>query len=201
MSESESSARPGRVRRRRSIVIRRDEHIGDPIGIVWLAGEDTVAEVLIERLGDYLGRRVRIIKAEISRDILEVEVEARGWGDEAARLAAASRDLFQKGAKRNALSMCREAIELDPLNPAATATLGIILAALEHHKEALDTLKHAREFGAGGIEVMLAMTQCALRLGRLGAATQYAQEALRLDPRNLTARRALREIRQSSSKA
>ncbi len=201
MSESESTVQPGRVRRRRKIVIRRDDHIGDPIGIVWLAGEDTIAEVLIQRLGDYLGPRVKIVKAEISRDIVEVEVEARGWGDEAARLAAASRDLFQKGAKRNALSMCREAVELDPLNPAATATLGIILTGLQRHKEALDALKRAREFGAGGIEVMLAMTQCAMRLDRLAAATQYAEEALRLEPRNLTARRTLKEIKQSSSKA
>jgi uncharacterized membrane-anchored protein len=47
---------------------------------------------------------------------------------------------------------------------------------------------------------MLAMMQCAQRLGRATAAAHYAEEALRLEPRNLTARRALKDNRQSSSK-
>jgi Flp pilus assembly protein TadD len=141
------------------------------------------------------GRRVRIFKAEISRDKIEVELEGRGWPDEASRLARAARDLYEKGARRNALSMCREALELDSLNVDAMTTLGVILTRLERDKEALDALKHAREFGAQEIEVTLAMAECALRLGRLGTAAQYAHEALRLDPRNLAARRILKALR------
>ncbi len=197
MSESDASERPGRRReRRQTITIRREDHIGDPIGIAWLAPDESVGDVVIGRLRDYLGHRVKIAKAEISRDKIEVEVESRGWREEAARLAAAARDLHQKGAKRNALSMCREALELDSLNPGAMTTLGIILADLERDKEALDALKHAREFGAGGIEVILAMMRCALRLERVGPAVQYANEALRLEPRNLEARRTLKAIKQ-----
>ncbi|HKN00217.1 MAG TPA: hypothetical protein VJX23_06845 [Candidatus Binataceae bacterium] len=194
MSESDDSRRRDRNRFRQTIVIRRDDHIGDPIGIAWLASPETAGDAIVERLRDYLGRRVRIAKAEISRDKIEVEIESRGWHEEATRLAAAARDLQEKGAKRNALSMYREALQLDSLNADAMAGLGIILAQLENDKEALDALKHAREFGADGIEIALTMMQCAIRLGRLGAATQYAQEALRLEPRNLAARRAMKTL-------
>ncbi|MGO9451423.1 MAG: hypothetical protein ACLQDV_10340 [Candidatus Binataceae bacterium] len=194
MSESDDSRRRDRNRVRRTIVIWRDDHIGDPIGIAWLASPETAGDAIIDRLRDYLGPRVRVAKAEISRDKIEVEIESRGWHEEAARLAAAARDLQEKGAKRNALSMYREALQLDSLNADAMAGLGIILAQLENDKEALDALKHAREFGAGGIDIVLAMMQCAIRLGRLGAAAQYAQEALRLEPRNLAARRAMKSL-------
>jgi len=199
MSESEPPRRPPRRRGLHRLIIRRDDHVGDPIGIAWLASAETSGDVIIERLRDYLGPRVKVAKAEISRERIEVELECRGWPEEGSRLAAAARDLFNKGARKNALSMCREALELDPLNADAMATLGLILAAMARDREALDALKHAREFGAGGIEVMLAMMQCAQRLGRATAAAHYAEEALRLEPRNLTARRALKDIRQSSS--
>ncbi|MGO9603110.1 MAG: hypothetical protein ACLQAT_06860 [Candidatus Binataceae bacterium] len=194
MSESDDSQRRDRNRVRRTIVIWRDDHIGDPIGIAWLASPETAGDAIVDRLRDYLGPRVRVAKAEISREKIEVEIESRGWHEEAARLAAAARDLQEKGAKRNALSMYREALQLDSLNADAMAGLGIILAQLENDKEALDALKHAREFGAGGIDIVLAMMQCAIRLGRLGAAAQYAQEALRLEPRNLAARRAMKSL-------
>jgi Flp pilus assembly protein TadD len=161
---------------------------------------EAVGDALIDRLRDYLGPRVRVIKAEISRDALEVELESLGWRDEATRLAKAARDLYQKGARRNALSMCAEALALDSLNAEAMTTRGMILEGLERYEEALDAYTHAREFessgiGSSGIEVMLAMTRCALRLSRMGTALQYVHEALRIDPRNSEARRALRSIK------
>ena len=194
MNESDPSARRGR--NLQTLTIRREDHVGDPIAIAWLAPAETVSDTIIERLRDYLGPRVRIVKAEISRDVIEVEVETRGWTDEATRLARAARDLFQKGGKRNALSMCQEALAMDSLNADAMIAKGIILADLERDQEALDAFKHAREFGASGIEVMLAMMHCAVRLGRLGSAAQYAEEVLRLDPRNLEARRNLKAMSQ-----
>lgn len=196
---SESEPRPHRRHILRKLVIRREDHVGDPIAIAWLAPPETVGDAVIDRLRDYLGPRVRIAKAEISRDTIEVEVESRGWSDEAIRLAAAARDLHLKGARRNALSMCREAIELDPLNDQAWSTLGLILTDLEQDKEALDAFKHAREYGGSGIQVILAMLQCALRLERFAAAASYAQEALQADPKNLAARRALKAIFQNQA--
>ena len=116
--------------------------------------------------------------------------------EEANRLARAARDLFEKGAKRGALAMCREALELDSLSVEAMTAMGTILAALGNDEQALDAFQHAREFGDEGVYVLLAMLDCALRLGWLTSAERYAQEALRLDPGNIQARDALHSIKQ-----
>jgi tetratricopeptide (TPR) repeat protein len=196
MSESERSSRSKRYHERQTIVIRRADHVGDPISIAWLVSAETLGDAIVGRLRDYLGRRVRIEKAEISRDTIEVQVEVRRWREEAIRLARAARDLSEKGAKRGALAMCREALELDSLSVEAMAAMGTILAALGRDEEALEAFQHAREFGAEGITILLAMLACAIRLGWLRTAERYAQEALRLDPRNHEAREALHSIRQ-----
>ena len=196
MSESERASRPKRHRERQTVIIRRDDHVGDPISIAWLMPAETLGDAIVGRLRDYLGRGVSIKKVEISRDTIEVQVEVRGWREESNRLARAARDLAQKGAKRGALAMCREALVLDPLSIEAMTAMGTILAALGKDEEALDAYQHAREFGAEGVSVLLAMLDCAIRLGSLVSAERYAKEALRLDPGNLQARHALQSIRQ-----
>ena len=196
MSESDRASREKRHRERQTVVIRREDHVGDPLSIAWLVPADTLGDAIIGRLRDYLGRRVRIKKAEISRDTIEVQVEVRGWREEANRLARAARDLAEKGAKRGALAMCREALELDSLSVEAMTALGTILTILGKDEEALDAFQHAREFGEEGVSVLLAMLDSAIRLGWLASAERYAQEALRLDPGNLQAQDALQSIRQ-----
>jgi hypothetical protein len=195
MSESEPSSRPKRYRERQTLVIRREDHVGDPISIAWLMPAETLGDAILGRLRDYLGRRVQIKKAEISRDTIEVQVEVRRWREEATRLAKAARELSEKGAKRGALAMCREALELDSLSVEAMTAMGTILAALGRDEEALAAFQHAREFGAEGVSIPLAMLDCAIRLGWLAPAERYAREALRLDSRNLQARDALHFIR------
>jgi tetratricopeptide (TPR) repeat protein len=196
MSESDRASRQKRHRERQTVVIRREDHVGDPISIAWLVPAETLGDAILGRLHDYLGRRVRIKKAEISRDTIEVQVEVGGWREEANRLASAARDLSEKGAKRGALAMCREALELDSLSVEAMTAMGTILAALGKDEEALDAFQHAREFGDEGVSVLLAMLECAFRLSWLASAERYAQEALRLEPGNLRARDALHSIKQ-----
>ena len=195
MSESEPASPPRRNRERRTLVIRRDDHIGDPISIAWLAPAETVGDAIIGRLQDYLGPKVRIEKAEISRDTMEVEVEARGWREEADRMARAARDLAEKGGRRAALQMCEESLQLDSINIEGITTMGIVLTALDRNEEALQAFKRAREFGASGVEPVLQLVRCAMRMNRLGTAVQYVHEALRMDPHNSEARRALRAIK------
>jgi len=195
MSESEPASPPRRNRERRTLVIRRDDHIGDPISIAWLAPAETVGDAIIGRLQDYLGPKVRIAKAEISRDTMEVEVEARGWREEADRMARAARDLAEKGGRRAALQMCEESLQLDSINIEGITTMGIVLTALDRNEEALQAFKRAREFGASGVEPVLQLVRCAMRMNRLGTAVQYVHEALRMDPHNSEARRALRAIK------
>ncbi len=180
------------MRARRSLVIRRIDHVGDPVGLAFLESPESNADALLERLREYLGDKLKLVKAEVSRGEITVEVEARGWTEEAARMAAAARDLYQKGGKRGALSMYRDAIELDPLNAEAILRLGLALAEQGKFAQAFTALKRAREFGAAGVELLNAMGRCAAGLDRGASAVAYYEEALKIEPRNFVARRALR---------
>jgi tetratricopeptide (TPR) repeat protein len=181
-------------RRQRTLVIRRDDHIGDAIGLVFLETPETAAETIIERLRTYLGPRVKILKAEISREQIEVEIEARGWTEESTRMAAAARDLFLKGGRRNALAMFEEAVALDPLCAGTMAAYGLSLIEQEADAEGLEALKRARELGGGSVQVLLAMARAAARLDRRGAAIGYLEAVLELEPRNFAARRAMKAL-------
>src|ERR1700676_1944353 len=103
MSASDKRAPPRRTRARRSLVIRRIDHIGDPVGLAFLESPETDGDAVLARLREYLGDKLRLVKAEVSHDEITVEIECRGWAEESARMAAAARDLYEKGAKRSAL--------------------------------------------------------------------------------------------------
>jgi tetratricopeptide (TPR) repeat protein len=191
MSASDSQAPSKTARARQSLVIRRIDHVGDSVGLAFLESPETGGDALLARLREYLGEKLKIVKAEVSHDEITVEIEVRRWIEEGARMAAAARDLYAKGAKRAALAMYRDALELDPMNAEATLGLGLALAEQENFPEGFTALKRAREFGAEGIEMLLAMGRCAAELDRGPNAVAYYEEALRLEPRNFVARRAL----------
>jgi hypothetical protein len=60
MSESEPASRPKRHREHQTLVIRREDHVGDPLSIAWLMPAETLGDAIVGRLRDFLGRRVRI---------------------------------------------------------------------------------------------------------------------------------------------
>jgi tetratricopeptide (TPR) repeat protein len=182
------------MRARRSLVIRRNDHVGDPMGLAFLESPETNGDAVLERLREYLGDKLKLVKAEVSHDEITVEVEARGWTEEGARMAAAARDLYQKGGRRTALAMYRDAIELDPLNAEAILRLGLALAEQKNFAPGFAALKRAREFGADGVELLIAMGRCAQGLDRGASAVAYYEEALKIEPRNFVARRALRAL-------
>lgn len=194
MSASDGQKPPGRMRGRRSLVIRRNDHVGDPVGLAFLESPETNGDAVLERLREYLGDKLKLVKAEVSHGEITVEVESRGWTEEGARMTAAARDLYRKGARRGALAMYRDALELDPLNAEAILRLGFALAEQEKFAEAFAALKRAREFGADGIELLIAMGRCAVGLERGATAIAYYEEALKIEPRNFVARRALRAL-------
>ena len=76
-------------------------------------------------------------------------------------MAAVARELYEKGARRSALAMYRDALDLDPLNAEAMLRLGLAFAEQEKFADALAALKRAREFGAGGVDLLIAMGRCA----------------------------------------
>jgi tetratricopeptide (TPR) repeat protein len=199
MSESDEQSKPprraGKVWHQRAVVLRRDDHVGDPIGLIFLEDARTISDRIIARLRDYFGPRVRIVKAEVSHEEIVAHVESRGWHDESNRLAAAAAELNRKGARRNAQAMYREALEIDPLNGDAMLSLGLALADAEKFAEALALLKRARECqGADTVDMLTAMAKCAARLQRAASAVIYLERAYELDPRNFMVRSALRAL-------
>jgi tetratricopeptide (TPR) repeat protein len=194
MSASDQQAPPRRSRARRSLVIRRIDHVGDPVGLAFLESPETNGDAVLDRVREYLGDKLKLVKAEVSHDDITVEIDFRGWTEEGTRMASVARDLYEKGAKRSALSMYRDALDLDPLNAEAMLRLGLALAEQEKFADALVALKHAREFGADGVELLIAMGQCATGLERSTTAIAYYEEALKLEPRNFIARSALRAL-------
>src|SRR5260370_39119540 len=55
------------------IVIRREDHIGDGLGFIFLESGGGDHDAIIERLREYLGPRIRILRAEIGAERIEVE--------------------------------------------------------------------------------------------------------------------------------
>ena len=194
MSASDKQAPPRRSRARRSLVIRRVDHVGDPVGLAFLESPETNGDAVLDRVREYLGDKLKLVKAEVSHHEITVEIEFRGWTEEGTRMASVARDLYEKGARRSALSMYRDALDLDPLNAEAMLRLGLAFAEQQKFAEALTALKHAREFGACGVELLVAMGQCATGLERSATAIAYYEEALKLEPRNFIARSALRAL-------
>ena len=183
-----------RVRQHRRIKIMRDDHIGDQLGALFFDVTAQQEDSILARLGEYLGKRLRIVKAEISYDRAEVEVEVQVWEEEADRLTATANDLLLKGARRNAQALFREALELDPLNAAAATGLGTLLADLEHYNEALSVLKLAREAGPESAALMLALGRICIKTDRTASAITYLERAYEIDPSNFGVRRALAEL-------
>jgi tetratricopeptide (TPR) repeat protein len=188
---------PGRARGATvSIVIRREDHIGDGLGFIFLeaGGGDRDHDAIIERLREYLGPRLRILRAVIGAEQIEVEAGGRRFAEEAARLAEAAEGLRRKGASRNAAAHFKEALALDPLNLMALRGLGALLAAREDYSAAFRMLCKAREAGGDSAGVLHDLGRVAAGMGRIATAIVYLERACDLAPDNLAIRRTLADL-------
>ncbi|HZP45953.1 MAG TPA: tetratricopeptide repeat protein [Candidatus Binataceae bacterium] len=183
-----------RISQHRRLVILREDHIGEPLGAVFLDQSPERAETNLSLLRTYLGPRVQILQVELFADRIQVQVEIQAFADEATRLAAVADDLVNKGAPRNALELFRRALELDPLNCHAARGAGALFMRQGRYQEALEMLRRARETGPENADVLYAMGQAALKLERLATATAYLERAFELAPDHFAARRALTEL-------
>jgi len=177
-----------------SIVIRREDHIGDGLGFIFLEASGGDHDAIIERLREYLGPRIKILKAVIGAERIEVEAGGRRFTEEAARLAEAAEALRRKGASRNAAAHFTEALALDPLNVMALRGLGALLAAREDHSGAFRMLCKAREAGGDRVDVLHDLGRVAAGMGRIATAIVYLERACELAPDNLAIRRTLADL-------
>jgi len=118
----------------------------------------------------------------------------RSLEDEANQLAATASDLAERGARRNALALFKQAMELDPLNPEVALGLGLLLTDLKDYPEALAMLKRARETGPESVRVLYALAMVCIKVERTASAIAYLERALQLEPTNFNVRRALIEL-------
>ena len=177
-----------------SIVIRREDHIGDSLGFIFLEDVGGNQDAIIDRLRDYLGPRLRILKAEIGPDRIEIEIGGRRFAEEAARMAEAAEGLRRKGASRNATAHFKEALALDPLNVMALRGLGALLAAREDYSGAFGMLCRAREAGGDSAQVLHELGRVTAGMGRIATAVVYLERACELAPDDLAIRRTLADL-------
>jgi tetratricopeptide (TPR) repeat protein len=176
------------------LVLLRDDHIGDAIGAVFLDLSPENPDPIIALLRDYLGKRVQVTRFELTAQRLEVDIEVSALTDEANRLAATAADLSFKGGRRNAVALFRQALALDPLNPAALQGLGLLLTDLNCHREALVMLKLARDSGRETVDLLHALGRACMQSDRTASAINYLEKGFELDPSHFGVRRALAEL-------
>ncbi|HZO83153.1 MAG TPA: tetratricopeptide repeat protein [Candidatus Binataceae bacterium] len=195
MSASDGTVRgAARGRSTSRLIIRRDDHVGDALGFAFLEAASGDHETIIDRLREYLGPRIKIVRAEASAEQIEIEVSVRRLAEEATRLALAADALSHKGARRNAQSLFKEALELDPLNVAALRGMATLLAAREDWTGALRTLCRAREAGGESAELLHELGRVAAASERTAAAVAYLERACELAPDNFAIRRTLADL-------
>jgi tetratricopeptide (TPR) repeat protein len=180
------------MRRRSSVVLRADDHLGDALGAVFLLEPENYGDAVIERLRDYLGEYTQVIRAVVSRDKIEVEVECAAFREESDQLVEAAQGLHKNRLHRSAESTLHEALKLDPLNPQALMILGQVLYDSENFSDAIVALIRAREAAGNDTAQLLSMLgACCLKVERTASAIMYFEASLALDPRQISARRAL----------
>ena len=81
------------MRQRKTLIIRRDDHNGDPIGGIFLDPDAISRDELMRRMSHYLGPRIVVLEAEMGREQIEVQCDAPRHPEASARLAAAANDL------------------------------------------------------------------------------------------------------------
>jgi tetratricopeptide (TPR) repeat protein len=172
------------------IVIMRDDHIGDPIGAIFLEPDDGEAGIF-HRLRDYLGPKIKILRSDVLHDRVHLEVQGATFAEESSRLAAAAGELLRKGAPRNALMMYHEALALDPLNGNALHQMGALLEDRKRFREAYDALRRAREVLGDSVELLHALARVSVQMERVPTAVGYLEKALELEPNNNSLRRDL----------
>ena len=175
------------MRERKRLTMWRDDHIGDPVGAIFLG----VDEDACRRLAEYFGHKIHVIRAEVVHNRAQVEVDCVRLAAESYQLVTAANEVRAKGLIQNAASLFREAIVLDPLNADAMLGLGLLLADRKEHARAFAILRRAREAGGERADLLQALAGVSVELGNPRAALAYLQRAAEVAPNDPKIRRAI----------
>jgi tetratricopeptide (TPR) repeat protein len=178
------------MRERKRLTMWRDDHIGDPVGAIFLG----VDEDARPRLAEYFGPKIHVIRAEVVHNRAQVEVDCVRLAAESNQLVTAANEVRAKGLIQNADSLFREAIVLDPLNADAMLGLGLLLANRKEHAKAFAILRRAREAGGERPDLLQALAGVSVELGNPRAALTYLQRAAEVAPNDPKIRRAIASL-------
>jgi tetratricopeptide (TPR) repeat protein len=169
------------MRHRHILTIRRDDHTGEPIAKLFLVS-DMNPRSRLDLVGAYLGPKLEILNLALFPDRVEVEVEYTAHPKEASHLAEAAAAISLKGAPRIALNLLKESLEMDPVNPTATLAYAAAQVELGRDREALITMRRAREATGDSPELLRNLAAVSVRLGLKLAAVEYLKLAFELAP-------------------
>jgi tetratricopeptide (TPR) repeat protein len=170
--------------------MRREDHIGDPLGALFLGTTDDAAR----RLAEYFGEKVAILKLEIVENELQVEIECYRFPDESTRMLAAGIELQAKGLLRAARTTFSEALVLDPLNPEALLALAMMHSRQKDYNTALLMLKRALVTGGDRVDVLRALADLCVETDQAAVAIGYLKRAAELAPDDESLRTAMAQL-------
>lgn len=169
------------MRKRQTLVLRRENHKHDGLGAVFLGVVEDEGEIR-RALERYLGTAVTILGIEPLDDRLQVTVECAGFETESQNLVRLGRSLSQKGRKRAAADMFAEALRLDPLNVDALKAEAARRMVHEDSSGAEDRWIRASEIRGYDGETLRALAKIALDEDRRPTAMRYLEEAVHINP-------------------
>ncbi|MBF6567407.1 MAG: tetratricopeptide repeat protein [Candidatus Binataceae bacterium] len=189
------------MRQRKTITIRRDDHLDDALGAVFFEPAEGNEQAILDRLHAYLGRYLTVIKADIESRRIVVEVQAQCFNEESERIVTEAANIWDSGGRRAAVALIQDAVRLDPFNQRATIVLASFLIDQGAPGEALPILKRARELGPDSADVLRNLARACLAMERRSSAVMYLKEAVKIAPRDFQSLRMLDQLGYRKPKA
>jgi tetratricopeptide (TPR) repeat protein len=188
------------MRRRHSLVIRRDDHKRDALGAVFL-GAVTDPEEIRRYVQRYLGPAIGVRSVDVNEAVLRVTAECSSFHVESQNLTRIGKSLLSKGRPRAAGDMFEEALRLDPLNVVALKADAALRLAAGDLVPAAERWVLAGEIGGYDGEILRGLAEIALREDRRPSAIRYLEEALIVHPEDRESRALLDDLRRQAELA
>ena len=188
------------MRRRQTLVIRREDHKHDAIGAIFL-GAVTNAGAVRAYVERYLGPSITVRSVEVADTVLRAIVESSAFESESQNLVRLGRSLLAKGRPRAAEDMFEEGVRLDPLNGDALKAAAALRLSYGDLAGARERWVLAAEIGGYDNEILRGLATVALQEDRRPSAMRYLEEALLVNPDDADSRDALSELRRQSELA
>jgi Flp pilus assembly protein TadD len=180
------------MRHRVSLLIHRDDHKYDALGLIFLSAIDR--DKTLALLRTYLGPHAALRHVELDDAVLHVEAEVRHFPVESRNLVEMGRDLGRRGRSKAAIDQFEEALRLSPLNGEALKALGRLYYRRRQRDSARHCLVRAREVMPGDVDILRLLAELALHDDRRLEARAYLERVLEAKPDDRRARMALSRL-------